>query len=258
MTAARRKGVLLTLEVATPVVLLALWWVLSSGSTSTFNPPLSEIAQRFVQNWFGELFVTYFLPSLGRTLAGYAIAVVIGVVGGTVIGLSYVARRLTGPLVSFLRSIPGAALLAPAVTLLGVGDAMKIAIIAFVCVWPILLNTIDGIDEMAPTQRNTDRIFQVNGMRRLMWSTLPGASPRIFAGLRTSLALALIMLVISEMIASTGGLGYFILQAQTTFDVADMWSGIILLGLLGYALTLAFTFIERRVLRWYFESKGTA
>lgn len=253
---ASKRGLYLALEIATPIVLLALWWVLTIGSTSAFNPPLSKIAERFVHNWFGELFVTYFLPSLGRTLSGYALAAILGVVAGTIIGLSHIARRLTGPIVSFLRSIPGAALLAPAVTLLGVGDAMKVAIIAFVCLWPILLNTIDGIDETDPTQRNTDRVFQVNGARRFFWSTLPAASPRIFAGLRTSLALALIMLVISEMIASTGGLGYFILQAQTTFDVADMWSGIILLGLLGYVLTLAFSFIERRVLRWYRESKA--
>lgn len=255
-TRTARRGVLLSLEIATPIVLVILWWVLSAGSTSVFNPPLSEILDRFADNWFGELLLIHFVPSVSRTLLGYLIAAVIGVAAGVLIGLSYVARRLASPIVSFLRSIPGAALLAPAVTLLGVGSSMKIAIIAFVCLWPILLNTIDGIDEMAPTQRNTDRVFQINGVHRLMWSTLPAASPRIFAGLRTSLALALIMLVISEMIASTGGLGYFILQAQTTFDVADMWSGIILLGVLGYVLTLIFTFIERRVLRWYFDSRG--
>lgn len=254
----KKKAILTFLEIATPIILVFIWWISSRNSTSTYYPSFDLIVERFVANWFGERFITDFLPSFGRMISGYLLAALIGIGVGMVIGLSRIARRLSDPIVSFLRSIPGAALLPPAVLLLGIGSVMKIAIIAFICVWPILLNTIDGVDETNPTQKNTDKVFHITGARQFFWVTLPSASPRIFAGLRTSLALALIMLVISEMIASTGGLGYFILQAQRTFDVADMWSGIILLGLLGYALTLVFNLIERFVLKWYMESKKHA
>lgn len=250
-----RKTILITLEVVTPLILVAIWWFATAGSTSAMNPSLSSIMERFADNWFGELFVTEFIPSLMRMLAGYGIAIVLGVGLGMLIGLNSVIRRLTSPLVSFLRSIPGAALLPPAVLLLGVGPSMKVAIIAFICLWPILLNTIDGVDETHTTMTNTAKVLGIGGTRRFFEITVPAAGPRIFTGMRTSLALALIMLVISEMIASTDGLGFFILQAQRTFDTADMWSGIILLGLLGYALTLVFTLVERRVLGWYLESK---
>lgn len=251
-----KKSFLIGLEVATPIVLILLWWILTRNSQSLFNPPMPLIWQSFVDNWLGQRLVTDFLPSLSRMLAGYGLAILIGGGAGILLGLSYIARRLAGPVVSFLRSIPGAALLPPAVLLLGVGHSMKVAIICFVCIWPILLNTIDGIDETHSTMTSTAKVFQINRAKRFLWVTLPAASPRIFAGMRTSLALAIIMLVISEMIASTGGLGYFILQSQRTFDVADMWSGIILLGILGYLLTLLFTAVERAVLGWYFESKS--
>lgn len=251
-----RKPLLIALEIATPVILLALWWFLSANSTSAYNPPLSKILERFGENWFGPNFFEHLVPSIGRMMAGFFLAVLVGVGIGMLVGLSKIARRLTTPIISFLRSIPGAALLPPAILLLGIGDSMKIALIAFICIWPIMLNTIDGIDETHATMTNTAKIFQISGTKQFFWITLPAASPRLFAGMRTSLALALIMLVISEMIASTGGLGYFIIQTQRLFQIDHMWSGIILLGLLGYILTLLFTAVEKVVLKWYLESKA--
>jgi ABC-type nitrate/sulfonate/bicarbonate transport system permease component len=87
---------------------------------------------------------------------------------------------------------------------------------------------------------------------------LPAASPQIFAGMRTSLSLALILMVISEMVASTNGIGYFVLQSQRTFAIPEMWSGILLLGILGYTLNGAFVLIERRVLRWHRGARASA
>lgn len=251
-----RKTSLVALEIITPLLLLALWWVLSANSESAYNPPLSEIMARFGENWFGERLFSDLLPSLGRMFGGFFLAVIIGTGIGSIVGLSKIARRLTSPIVSFLRSIPGAALLPPAVLLLGIGNEMKIAVIAFICIWPIMLNTIDGIDETHATMTNTARVLQIRGYRRFFWIILPAASPRIFAGMRTSLALSMIMLVISEMIASTGGLGNFIIQAQRLFQIDQMWSGIIVLGLLGYLFTLAFAGVEKVVLKWYLESKA--
>jgi ABC-type nitrate/sulfonate/bicarbonate transport system permease component len=87
---------------------------------------------------------------------------------------------------------------------------------------------------------------------------LPAAGPQIFAGMRTSLSLALILMVISEMVASTNGIGYFVLQSQRSFDIPEMWSGILLIGIIGYALNVVFLLIERRVLRWHRGSRASA
>jgi ABC-type nitrate/sulfonate/bicarbonate transport system permease component len=167
------------------------------------------------------------------------------------LGLSRTARRLTAPIVEFLRAIPPPALIPFAIVVIGVGDGMKIFLIAFVCVWFVLLNAIAGVSGIEPTMLDTCRVFRVRGVDRLRRLIIPAASPQIFAGMRTALSMALILMVISEMVASTDGIGFFVLQSQRAFSIPEMWSGIILLGLLGYILNLVFLAVERRVLAWH-------
>ena len=197
-------------------------------------------------------------PSLRRMAIGYAVAVVLGVAIGTALGTSRTLRRAVSPIVEFLRSIPPPALLPFAIVVIGVGDDMKIFIIAFVCIWPVLLNTIDGINGIEPTLRDIARVYGVSGRDRLLRMTLPAASPQIFAGMRLSLSLAVILMVISEMVASTNGIGFFVLQSQRSFAIPEMWSGILLLGILGYLLNLIFVIVERRVLAWHRGAKASA
>ena len=198
------------------------------------------------------------VPSLLRMGAGYAIAAVLGIALGLLLGMSRSARRAAAPIVEFLRSIPPPALLPFAILVIGVGNSMKVFIIAFVCVWPILLNTIDGVTGVDPTLRDTTRVYGIDTRDRLWRVMLPAASPQIFAGMRTSLSLALIMMVISEMVASTNGIGYFVLQSQRTFAIPEMWSGILLLGILGYVLNGIFVLVERRLLRWHRGARASA
>jgi len=177
--------------------------------------------------------------------------VVVAVLVGIPLGLSRTARRAASPIVEFLRAIPPPALLPPAIVVIGVGNAMKVLIIAFVCLWPVLLNTIDGITGIDPTLNDTARVYGVRGADRLRRIVLPAAAPQIFAGMRTSLSLAVILIVISEMVASTYGIGFFVLQSQRSFAIAEMWSGILVLGILGYLLNLLFALAEGRVLAWH-------
>lgn len=85
---------------------------------------------------------------------------------------------------------------------------------------------------------------------------MPAAAPRIFAGMRIALSIAIVVMVLSEMVAATNGLGYSILFAQRTFRMTDMWAGIILLGAIGYLLNLALSLVENRVLAWHRNSKA--
>lgn len=247
---------LILLETALPVALIVIWYVASAAHPTLYFPSLKDIASAFRANWLFGRVGSDLLPSLGRLTLGYVLACLIGMAGGFVLGSSHIARRLAGPIVGFFRSLPSAALLPVAIQLFGVGDSMKISLIVFICVWPVLLNTTNGIDETDATLIQTARSYSVRGWRRVTWLVVPAAAPRIFAGMRTSLAMAIILMIISEMSASTSGVGYFISQAQNTFAITDMWSGIVLLGLLGYVLNLLFTLVERRVLRWYFASKA--
>jgi ABC-type nitrate/sulfonate/bicarbonate transport system permease component len=239
------------LEIAVPLALLGLWAAWSAGSDTFYFPPLTEILETFGDTWLFERVGSDVLPSLERLALGYTISVVAAVAIGIPLGLSRVARRATSPIVELLRAIPPPALLPFAILVLGVGNAGKVFLIAFVCVWPVLLNTIDGITGIDPTLRDTARVYGIPRGERLRRIVLPAAAPQIFAGMRTSLSLALILMVISEMVASTNGIGFFVLQSQRSFAIPEMWSGILLLGLLGYALNVAFVLVERRVLAWH-------
>lgn len=238
-----------------PLVLLLLWWTLSADSTSVYFPALSRIWESFHELWLFDRWSSDVLPSLQRMGLGLALAAVVGIALGVVIGLLPLAQRAAGPYLEFLRAIPPAALVPAAILALGIGDAMKVFIVAFGAVWPILLNTVDGIRSVHPTLLATIRSYNVGRTRAIFRVILPGAGPQISAGLRTALSLGIILIVVSEMVASTNGLGYFILNSQRTFAIPDMWSGIILLGLLGIALNAAYVLIERLVLRWYWESQ---
>jgi ABC-type nitrate/sulfonate/bicarbonate transport system permease component len=258
MSESRTRWVGLGLEVTVPLAALVLWAVLSANSDTYYFPPLTDILETFADTWLFERVGSDVVPSLARMGAGYAIAVVVAIGAGLLLGLSRRARIATGPIVEFLRAIPPPALLPFAILVIGVGNSMKVFIIAFVCIWPVLLNTIDGVRGIDPTLEDTTRVYGISRRDRVWRVMLPAASPQIFAGMRTSLSLALILMVISEMVASTNGIGYFVLQSQRTFAIPEMWSGILLLGILGYVLNGGFMLIERRVLRWHRGARASA
>jgi ABC-type nitrate/sulfonate/bicarbonate transport system permease component len=254
----RSRALATVLEIAVPIALLVAWGVASSSSDTYYFPPLTDILQTFADTWLFERVGSDVVPSLVRLSLGYGIACVVAIVCGLALGLSRPLRRAADPIVQFLRAIPPPALLPFAILVLGVGNSMKVFIIAFVCLWPVLLNTIDGVAGVEPTLLETARVYGIGARDRLLRITLPAAAPQIFAGMRTSLSLALILMVISEMVASSEGIGYFVLQSQRSFAIPEMWSGILLLGILGYVLNALFLLVERRVLRWHRGARASA
>lgn len=248
----------LAIEILTPLALLAALWWYTANADSYYYPPLGDIFRAFADTWVFERVRADVLPSLGRLAAGYAIAALLGIAAGVVLGRRPTLRRMASPIIEFLRAIPAPALIPFAILVLGVEDDAKIFLIAIVCVFPILLNTIDGVAGVEPTLLDTTRVYRIGRVDQLRYVVLPAAAPQIFAGLRTSLSLSLILMVISEMVASSNGIGYFILQSQRSFAITEMWSGILLLGLLGYLFNAVFTLIERRVLAWHIGARAGA
>lgn len=238
-------------ELWLPVVLVLLWFILSAGSNSFYFPPLSRILTEFASIWFLEGIINNLLPSLGRILLGFFIALFIGVVAGTILGLLRRLEEAIRPLLEFLRSTPGVALLPIATLFLGIGEEMKIAMITLACTWPILLNAIDGVRSVEPVLLQVAKSYRLTLWQRIRFIFIPNAGPQICAGARLSLAIAAVVMVVTEMIGSPGGVGYFVLNAQRNFDILSMWTGIIMLGLLGYLLNLAFRMVESRLLRWH-------
>ncbi|MDV6011886.1 ABC transporter permease [Haloechinothrix sp. LS1_15] len=241
----------LAVELWLPVLLVVGWWVWSARAGQVFYPPLSEILQRFHEMWLFDLFASDVLPSLRNLLIGYVLAAVAGIALGVMMAQSPVARRAIEPIVHFLRSIPPVALVPVAILLLGFGPEMKIAIIAFSALFATLIATLDGVRAADPVLDEVTRVYRISGRDRLFRVTLPAAAPQILGGLQVSLVVAFVVMITSEMLASTEGIGYLTILAQQTFAITDMWSGMLLLGLLGYLFNRLFTLAERRILHWH-------
>jgi ABC-type nitrate/sulfonate/bicarbonate transport system permease component len=244
------------LPFAVPLAIILILGVWSAGADSFFFPPLTTIAADFADTWLFERVGSDLVPSLSRMLAGYAISVVFGVALGVLLGMSRIMRTATDPVIQFLRALPAPAMIPFAMLLFGTGDAGKVFIVVLGTMWPILLNTLDGVRGVEEQQLDMARSFRVPPSARLLHITLPAASPRIFAGMRTSLGIGLILMVVSEMVASRNGIGYFVLQSQRSFEISSMWGGVILLGLLGLALSWIFVGVENRALRWHRGATG--
>ena len=247
------------------VAVAVVWQLVTMGGRSIFFPTVTEILAQARRSWLSGPASSAFLssavandvaPSLARLLGGWLIAVVGGVAVGTAIGLVRNLGDYLSPVIEFVRAIPPPALIPPFLVVFGLGSDMKVALIAIGVVWPILLNTIDGVRSVDPVLVDTGRAFRTGRLRRLAFIVLPSAAPRIFAGLRVSLSLALILMVISEMVAATGGIGFTILQAERGFAVSEMWAGIVLLGVLGYVLNTLLLLAERRLLAWHRGARG--
>ncbi|CAM5317294.1 ABC transporter permease [Eoetvoesiella caeni] len=238
-------------EFLLPGVLLVVWWFTSANSSSFYFPPLQEIFVAFRESWLSARLTQDLVPSVVRLLTGFAIAIVVGVAGGVLFGLKRSLEGTVSAVLDFLRSMPSVALIPLAILVFGIGTSMKVFVIAFGAVWPILLNTIDGVKGADSQQIDMARSFRLGGGDTLWRVILPAASPQIFTGLRASLSISIIMMVVSEMLASTNGIGFAILQAQRSFAIKEMWAGIILLGIVGYVLNLLFILVERRVMHWH-------
>lgn len=236
---------------ALPALLVAGWWLASDGSTNVYWPPLRTILRTFPDVWTSERLRSDLVPSVLRLLTGYAAAAVVGVALGTVIGSYRRVRAVCEPVLEFLRALPPPVLVPVIMLFAGIGDTMKIAVIASGCVWPILLNTVEGVRAVDSVMAETARSYGITGLARLRGVVLRAASPQIFAGLRQALSIGIILMVISEMFAASNGLGFTIVQFQRSFAIPDMWTGILVLGLLGFLLSVVFHVVERRVLGWY-------
>jgi ABC-type nitrate/sulfonate/bicarbonate transport system permease component len=185
-----------------------------------------------------------------RMFAGWIAASVCGVLAGAAIASSRLARDLFEPLAEFLRPLPASAVLPPAILLLGLSDRMIVSVIAFGAVWPILLGAIHGFKALDPRLVEVARMLRFPAWKRVLKFQLPNALPEIFAGMRVSLALALILAVVAEMISSQPGIGHMVLVAARAFRPADIFAGIFVLGALGFVTNSVMQRLEAHLLRW--------
>ncbi|TCL06208.1 ABC transporter permease [Sodalis ligni] len=229
---------------------IGIWLLVSFHSQSTFFPPLHRMLGDAWSYWFSSDGLADMRSTLGNLAFGLIDGVILGVLAGLAIGQIRLLSLALTPLIEFVRAIPSVALLPVAIGLMGIGDGMKIAIIAFSILWPVLINTVDGVRHIPGQWLDTARVFHIAGWRRQCLVVIPALMPRILAGINVAIPLSLVIAVTSEMIGTTAGIGSVVLNAQYTFDVERMWSGVLLLGVIGALLSAAFAAVDRVLGKW--------
>ena len=233
-------------------VLLLLWEasVRLGWMVSPTWPAFSSVLAVFWQNLSDGTYLSVIGSSLRRLFLGYFLAVVLAVAIGLAMGVWRWFYLLAEPLVEFLRPIPSPAYLPMAILFLGIDDTMKVFMVSFASFFPILLNTVSGVRSVDPVLLETGKTFGYGRWQIVRKILLPASASFVLTGMRISLAIALIVTVIAEMVAGNSGIGFYVLNAQRSFLVPEMYAGVIALALVGFALNKIFVFVESILLRW--------
>jgi sulfonate transport system permease protein len=235
------------------LLLLVVCWQLAAGAeliNPVFFPAPARTLESLGENLQSGEFWFAFRETLRRMAMGFVTASVVGVALGAAIGLSPRLRPYVEPTLELIRPLPASAVIPAFVLLIGLNDRMIVAAITFSALWPVLLNTVHGFKTIEPRLVEVSRILQMSRWELLHKIALPNAMPDIFAGLRLSLTVSLILAVVAEMLAGTPGLGQNITLAARSFRSPDLYAGIVVLGAIGYATNILLERAETHLLRW--------
>jgi NitT/TauT family transport system permease protein len=236
-----------------PIVIFVLWTAISLGQA--VNPILLPspwlVFNRLWDLVISEDFLTDLSSTLSRLAIGFTTAGLIGVLLGIPLGYWWRFYKSLEFIVDFFRSIPATALFPLFMIFLGIGEEPKIAIVVFACSPIVLVNTVYAVRNSSPTRRIAASTMGARKRDILLRVVLPEALPGVFVGLRTSLSLSLVLVIVSEMfIGTTTGLGYRIMDEHYMYRIPEMYATLVFVGLLGYFLNQLFLVVERRVVRW--------
>lgn len=223
-----------------------------------FLPPATEILLRTVELLLSPEFLGHVGSTLWAWALGLGAAALVAVPVGVVLGSSNAVYQATRALIEFLRPIPSVALIPLAILLFGRGTEMKVSLIVYASVWPILFNTIYGMHDVEPLAKDTARSFGFGRVAILARVALPSAAPFIFTGLRVASAIALILAVSAELIGGgSSGLGTWIQVVQAGGTRPDLvFAGTVVAGLLGWLINVGTVSLERRFFGWQPALRG--
>ena len=259
------RSTVLGLRAVSLVLFFVIWWgvsLINAHVLKVFNPILLPAPDEVLRTGIkmaasGEL-LKHITASLSRVLWGFGIAAGLGIVTGTLLGRSRLLEHLVEPMLEMLRPIPPLAFLPMMVLWFGIGEASKVAFIAYAAFFPIFTTTIEGIKYVDPVLIRAASSLGASE-RQIFWHVvLPAATPNIITGMRLAFGLSFFVIVAAEFIAADSGLGFLINDARTFFLVSNMLLGAAVIGIIGVLANVLLRKLEGRLLRWRGEARGQA
>ncbi|MFV0462135.1 MAG: ABC transporter permease [Nostocoides sp.] len=235
------------------VAVIAVWEVISRTGLVNQNylPPATTVFRTFVQELSDPSFWSNLLLTLRGWALGLAVAMLLGIGAGLVIGSFDVLRQLTASTIEFLRPIPSVALIPLVVLIYGSKPQSALILVVYAAFWQVLVQVLYGVADLDPVARDTARSYRFSILstgRNVVW---PTALPYVVTGFRLAAAVALILEITAELIIGVPGLGQVIGVAQSSGAVPETYALVIAVGLVGVAVNILARAIERRVLRWH-------
>jgi NitT/TauT family transport system permease protein len=216
----------------------------------TFFPPISEIAAAWWQLLLSGDLTEHTIASLSRSLGGFTLAILISIPLGLAIGWWKPVSEYLNPLLELLRNTAALAILPVFILLLGLGETSKIAIVLYACTFPLLLNTISGVKNVDPLLIKSARSMGLSPVSLFRKVIIPAATPTIFVGIRQAGAGSILVLVAAEMVGAKSGLGYLIQYTQFSFQITNMYAGIISISVIGLIINYLLVTLEKRLTGW--------
>ncbi|MBT2568107.1 ABC transporter permease [Arthrobacter sp. ISL-85] len=236
------------------LLFLLLWELgplyLAPSSTRVFLPPLHDVLGALGALIAKGQLQNHLVASLTRSASGFGIAVVSAVVLGLLVAWYGALDRFLNPLLEVFRNTAALALLPVFTLLLGIGETSKISIVAYAAFFPVLLNTIAGVRTVDPLLIRAARSLGLSNFTLFQKVILPSAVPTIFTGIRMAGTSSILVLIAAEMVGAKAGLGYLIVNSQSSFLIPEMYAGILTVSLLGLAVNYLLVGVERHFSRW--------
>lgn len=241
-----------------PAVLLGVWYVLGSTGhlDASIFPTIGQVAQAAVHLGRTGQLVSHVYVSLTRVAQGFAWAAAVGVPVGIVLGWSRRAKPWLDPTIHFLRQIPPIAWIPVFILWFGIGEASKVVVIFYAALFPILVNTTLGVQQIPRSLWEVAALLRFSLAQYLTRLVVPGSAPSIMTGLRLGMGMSWRVLVAAEMLAASSGLGFLIMSSRSLVRLDDMLVGILTIGLVGVAIDGLFIQLQRLLLPWSGEVYG--
>ena len=243
-----RRTTLRLLNAVSIVGGIGAWWLLALNGFQFPTPP--EVVAKAAELWSNGTLAEDVLASLGRVLSGFLLGSLVAVPVGFLMGWYTVARGLLEPWIQFFRTIPPLALLPLVLVLMGIGELPKVFVIFLAAFLACVISTYQGVVSVDRTLINAARVLGAKDGTIFLRVVVPASTPFILVGMRVGLGSAWATLVAAELLAAQAGLGYRMQQAQLYYDLATIFVGIVVIGVLGLVMDRLLLLAETRLTGW--------